>query len=136
MLFSLVVHCCHSLSLIAVCCHMLSLVVLPVFTIYHLLHHLFSFVVTRSHTLSLDVQLVVTRHSLSLYVPLTFTLCTTCCHKLSYVVTRCTTRCHSLSLVVTRCTTRLSFYKRSTETVKSSCFKNFRYTGIIVFSYE
>ena len=66
----------------------------------------------------------------------------TCCHLLSFVVTRCQlhllsfvvtqcyttttrchslyqplsfviTRCHSMSLVVTRCITRLYFYKRS-----------------------
>ena len=63
--------------------------------------------ITRCHSLSFVVQLVVTRcttrcHSLSLVVPLVVTRCTTRCHSLSLVVIRC----HSLSFVVTRCTTR------------------------------
>ena len=73
--------------------------------------HPWSFFLTRCHSLSLAIPLVVTRciirchllyHSIPLVVPL--------------LVICCTTRCHSLSLVVfdvTRCTTRLSFYKRS-----------------------
>ena len=53
--------------------------------------------VTRCHSLSFVVPLVVTRcHSLSLVVPLVVIRC----HSLSFVVTRCTTRCHSLSLDV------------------------------------
>ena len=73
--------------------------------------HPLSFFLTRCHSLSLAIPLVVTRciirchllyHSIPLVVPL--------------LVICCTTRCHSLSLVVfdvTRCTTRLSFNKRS-----------------------
>ena len=79
--------------------------------------HLFSFVVTCFHSLSLVVPLVVTCcttrcHSLSFVVPHVVIRChllyhslsfvVTCCHSLSlavpHVVTRCTTRFHSLSL--------------------------------------
>ena len=77
-------------------------------------------------------EMVTRCHSLSLVVPLVVTRCTTRCHSLSFVVTRCTTRCHSLSLVVirchslyyslslvvTRCTTRLPFYKRSFKSME------------------
>ena len=118
--FQWLYHCCHSLSLIFLCCRMLSLVVSLVVTLYHLLYHLLSFVVTCCHTLSLDVQLVATH-------------CTIRCHSLSFDFTLCTTRCHKLSYLVTRCT-NLPFYKRFSETVKSSCFRNFRYTSSTVFS--
>ena len=67
--------------------------------------------VTRYHSLSLVVTLVITRCH-SLYHSLSFVV--TCC------TTRCTTRCHSLSLVVTRCTTSLSFYKRSNLRLSST----------------
>ena len=66
--------------------------------------HSMSFFVTRSHSLSIVVPLVVNRF-------------TTRCHSLSFVVTRCHLLYHSLSLVVTCCTTRLSFYKRSFSSI-------------------
>ena len=49
-----------------------------------------SFVVTRCHSLSLVVLLVVIR-------------CITRCHSLSFIVICCIPRCHLLSFVVTRC---------------------------------
>ena len=66
--------------------------------------------VTRCHSLSLVVPLVVTRcttrcHSLSFVVTRCHSLYH-CCHSLSFVVTRCTIRCHSLSLVVPFVATR------------------------------
>ena len=73
-----------------------------------------SYVVTRCHSLSLAVPLVVPCctthcHSLSFFVPLIVIRC----HSLSFVVSLVVIRSHSLSFVVTRFTTRLSFYKQS-----------------------
>ena len=54
--------------------------------------------VTRCHSLSLIVPLVVIPYSLSLFV--------ICCHSLSLVVPLVAIRCYLLSFVLTRCTTR------------------------------
>ena len=105
--------CCHSLSLVAplvvIRCYLLSYVVTRCTTCCHSLYHSLSLLVIRFHFMYHSLsQIVITSHSLY----------------------------HSLPFVVTRCTTLLSFYKRSTETVKRSCFQSFRYTGSTVFSYK
>ena len=75
--------------------------ILPTLNRIHSFYHSLSFTVTHCHFLSL----VVTRHSLSLALPLFSVVVirsTTRCHSLSLVVIRSTTRCQSLSLVVIR----------------------------------
>ena len=77
--------------------------------------HSLPFVVTLCHSLPLVVPLIVIScHSLSLVVPLVVTVF----QSFWLVVPLVITRCHLLSLVVTRCTTRLSFYKRSSDSLK------------------
>ena len=87
---------CHLKSLYFICSHSFSFVVqLPVIRYHSLLS-----VITRCHSLSLDLSFVVTRcHSLSL--------------DLSFVVTHCRYLSLFVPLVATRCTTCLSFYKQS-----------------------
>ena len=84
---------CHSLSLLITRCHSLSLDLS--FVRCHLLSCVVTRCTTRCHLLYHSLLFVVTR-----------------CHSLSFSVPLIVIRYHSLSLVVTRCTACLSFYKQ------------------------